>query len=200
MNTLINYISLAIIVLFLPVMASAQSANYTLNENSTMIIKGTSTIHDWEADVEQMDIDIALDPTKLQQDPVANPVESFSISVPVESIESGKGGMNRKIYGALKKDDHPQIKFELKSAELMDAAANTGSFKLNSTGMLTIKGNSREVTFPVQATKVDENGYRFEGSYNMNMKDYEVDPPSAMFGTIKSGEEVEIVFNILVTQ
>jgi hypothetical protein len=51
----------------------------------------------------------------------------------------------------------------------------------------------------VKGTKVGEDNYRFEGTYGINMKDYGVDPPSAVFGTIKSGEEVTIKFNILLT-
>ncbi|MCW9707296.1 YceI family protein [Fodinibius salsisoli] len=200
MKTLINYILAALLIIFLPIIGWAQSVNYNVNETSTLVIKGTSTIHDWEADVEKMDINIALEPATLQQDPITNPVANFSILVPVESIESGKGRMNRKIYGALEKDDYPQIKFELTKAELVESNASSESFELNSSGTLTIKGNSRDITFPVKATQVDGNNFRFEGSYSINMKDYDVDPPSAMFGTIKSGEEVEVVFNILVSK
>lgn len=200
MKTIINYFLAVLLISLLPIIGWAQSANYNVDETSTLIIKGTSTIHDWEADVEEMDIEIALEPANLQKDSMTNPVESFSITVPVESIESGKGGMNRKIYGALKKDDYPQIKFELNKAILADAMASPDSFELKSTGALTIKGNTQEIVFPVKGTRMDGNNFRFEGSYSLNMKDYDVDPPSAMFGTIKSGEEVEIVFNILVTK
>ena len=200
MKTLINNISIALVLLFLPLMALAQPSYYTLSENSTMVIKGTSTIHDWEADVEEMDVTIALAPDRLQKESMNSPVESFSIVVPVKSIESGKGRMNRKIYEALEEENYPQINFELVSAEINGENSSMDSFKLNATGTLTIKGNAKEVSFPVQVTRIDENSFRFEGSYSLNMENYEVDPPSAMFGTIKSGEEVEIVFNILVTQ
>lgn len=186
-------------LLLIPMMAFSQSG-YTLDESSSMVIEGTSTIHDWEADVEEMDINITLSPASLQQDTMASPVESFSLKVPVESIDSGKGNMNGKIYGALKKDDYPEIMFFLKSSELVDNSPEGESFTLNVTGNLKIAGTLKEVTFPVKATRVDENSFRFEGSYHLNMKDYKVDPPSAMFGTIKSGEEVDIIFNILVNK
>jgi polyisoprenoid-binding protein YceI len=180
--------------------AWAQSAAYTLDEaNSSMVITGTSTIHDWEADVEEMSTEIALAPEMMTQDSMANPVNSFSLTVPVESIESGKGGMNRKIYGALKEDDHPNIMFNFSSATLADTVNTPENFTLNVTGNLNIAGHVEEVTFPVKGTKVGDSGYRFEGSYGLNMKDYEVDPPSAVFGTIKSGEEVEIKFNVMFT-
>ncbi|MBN2732376.1 MAG: YceI family protein [Balneolaceae bacterium] len=199
MKNLINYTSAVLILLILPLMGWAQSTSYTVDESSTMVIKGTSTIHDWEADVEEMDINIKLSPASLQQDTMASPVESFSLTVPVESIESGKGRMNGKIYDALKKDDHPQITFKMTSAELT-GNGTPEAFTLNVTGDLTIAGTTKQVSFPVNATGVNANSFRFEGNYSLNMEDYEVDPPSAMLGTIRSGEEVEIEFNILVTK
>ncbi|NGP77503.1 YceI family protein [Balneolaceae bacterium YR4-1] len=200
MKKVTNTLLTTLIVLLASVTAWAQSPSFTLDEaNSSIVITGTSTIHDWEADVEEMSTEISLAPQMMTQDSMANPVQSFSLTVPVESIESGKGGMNRKIYGALKEDKHPNIMFNFSSATLADTVQTPDSFKLNVTGNLNIAGKVQEVTFPVTGTKVGENGYRFEGSYGLNMKDYDVDPPSAVFGTIKSGEEVEITFNVMFT-
>ena len=200
MKTSIYRILPSLLIILIPVLALGQAADYTMDSNSTMVIKGTSSIHDWEATVEEMTANIKLSPGQLDQESIASPVESFSLTVPVKSIESGKGGMNRKIYGALKEKDYPQINFTLNSAEMNGESATTEAFTLNAAGTLTIAGNSKEVTFPVKATRVDANSFRFEGSYSLNMKEYDVDPPSAMFGAIKSGEEVEIAFNILVKQ
>lgn len=203
MKTAINFLWISLIaLLFVPQSGWAQTTDYALDKaNSSIIITGTSTIHDWEADVEEMQADISLDPAMLEQDSLENPVTSFSLTVPVESIESGKGGMNRKIYGALKEKDHPNILFNFTSATMADTDQNQNgdSFTLNVTGNLNIAGSLKEVTFPVKGTRVGENSYRFEGSYGLNMKDYNVDPPSAVFGTIKSGEEVDIKFNVLFT-
>lgn len=179
----------------------AQTNSYVLMEKSTMTIEGTSTIHDWEADVEKIQASIKMDTTALKTEPKASPVTSFSLTVPVKSIESGKGGMNRKIYGALKDDKHPNITFELTSTELIqsNAQATNGSganFQLMATGKLTIAGTTNEVSFPVDAYIQDGDTYKFTGNYELNMKDYEVDPPSAVFGTIKSGEVVTIFFDL----
>jgi polyisoprenoid-binding protein YceI len=198
MKTLKNLISISILALLLPVMGLAQSAEYTVDESSTMKITGTSTIHDWEAEVQEMDLTVALNPELMNTESPQSPVSSLAINVPVKSIESGKGGMNRRINDALNEKKNPEIMFNLISSELAEGEITENSFTLNLRGNLNIAGFTREITFPVTGTKVDANSYRFEGSYGLNMKDYEVDPPSAMLGAIKSGEEVEIVFNILL--
>ncbi|MEQ8807891.1 MAG: YceI family protein, partial [Imperialibacter sp.] len=71
-------------------------------------------------------------------------------------------------------------------------------FAVEAKGNLTIAGKTNAVTLPV-AGKRDANGkYSFEGSYKLNMKDYDMEPPTAMFGQIVTGEEVEISVNLIV--
>lgn len=164
-----------------------------------MQIEGTSTIHDWECEVEEINADVKMNTSTLEGESISNPVQSLSITIPVEEIESGKGGMNKKIYGALKEKDYPNITYILSAAELVNGSSNK-SFILNTNGKLTVAGNTQNINFPVEGTLQDDGSYRFTGSYTLNMKDYDVDPPSAMLGTIRSGEEVTIKFEIFVDQ
>lgn len=173
----------------------AQSSSVTLLEKSTMQIDGTSNVHDWTADVEQMDFDISFDQSAVEGDTLQNPVSDLSLTVPVEGLESGKGRMNGKIYDALKKDDHPTITFEMSSSELTEANSDTG-FMLNTSGTLTVAGTSNDINFPVEGTIQDDGTFMFTGSYEIDMNDYNVDPPTAMFGAVRSGEMVTINFEL----
>ena len=188
-------------ILLLVTTLSAESQNpvteaYTLAEQSTMTVEGTSTIHDWELEVKDLSTSVALNPELLQNEQPASPVSNVSLTVPVKKMDSGKGGMNRKIYGALKEDEHPNITFSLDSTELATPPEN-GSFTLNVSGNLTIAGHTRAISLPVTGTLTEEGNLRFAGSYKLNMTDYKVDPPTAVFGTIRSGEEVTIKFDLL---
>ncbi len=194
--TILNWLIFAFMLI--PFAVFSQAADYTMSPSSTMIITGTSTIHDWEADVEELQLTVDINPDMMLCDSTAEALSALTVTVPVTSIESGKGGMNNKIYGALESKKHPNITFKLADARLTDMKEN--AFTLQLKGNLTIAGFTREVTFPVTGMKENEKGYRFKGSYGLNMKDYKVDPPSAMFGAIKSGEEVEIAFDILLTR
>ncbi|MDZ7772754.1 MAG: YceI family protein [Balneolaceae bacterium] len=170
--------------------AEAQNRNLVSGESSWMKISGTSTIHDWECEVQEVNGSLALDPA------AEVPVTSLSFAVPVTSIESGKGAMNRKIYDALKRGDHPQIRFTLTDAAQTGGSGNTVTMDV--TGDLQIAGVTRSVTLQVSGQQ-NANGWLFEGSYTMNMNDFEVSPPTAMLGTIRSGEEVTITFNLRVS-
>lgn len=178
---------------------TAQSADYELLDKSTMQVDGTSSIHDWTADVEEINIDANFNASAFTPESDENPVTSLTLTVPVEEMESGKGRMNGKMYDALKKDDHPNITFELSTAEISEGSSES-SFTLNTTGTLTIAGVSEEINFPVEGSVTGDGVYTFTGSYELNMEDYDVDPPSAMFGTIKSGEMVTISFELFFSE
>jgi len=181
--------------------AQAQATdNFKLLEKSTMQITGTSTIHDWECDVKDIQSSVTFDANALKADTMSNPVESLSLTIPVKSIESGKGGMDSKIHGALKEKKHPNVTFKLSKAELADNASSTDNFKLNIAGTLNIAGVSRDVNFPVEGKLQSDGTYEFTGQYKMDMTDYKIDPPSAIFGTIKSGKEVTVSFDVFLGQ
>ena len=191
------FITTAILLLTLMLgSAIAQTNNsFTLTENSTMQIEGTSNVHDWTADVEQMDFNISFDGSALSSDSPSNPVKDLSLTIPVDNIESGKGGMNRKMHGALKKDDHPSITFNLISSKLVTGNTDS-SFELNVTGALTVAGVKKEISFPVNGSVQDDGTYRFTGKYETDMREFDVDPPTAMFGAVRSGEMVTISFEL----
>lgn len=176
--------------------AFAQSNNSVkLAENSSMQIEGTSNVHDWTADVEQMDFNIDFNSSALNSDSLSNPVNNLSLTIPVDDIESGKGGMNRKMHGALKKDDHPTITFDLLSSEIVKSNSDT-SFVLDVTGTLNVAGVDKEINFPVEASVQDDGTYKFTGQYETDMREFDVEPPSAMFGAVRSGEMVTISFEL----
>lgn len=178
----------------------AQSDTYSLLEDSNMLVEGTSTMHDWEAEVQTIDSEIEFDESVLEEDSQSSPVKSFSLTIPVEDMDSGKRKMNNKMYEALKEGDYPNIEFELTDSELTEADSELSSMTLDVTGDLNIAGTSNEITLPVTGEKQNDGSYKFTGSYELNMEDYDVDPPSAMFGTIKTGEMITISFEFFVAK
>ena len=178
----------------------AQSDSYEILEKSTMQVEGTSTLHDWTSDVEEFSSYVKFNAAALEGDTLRNPVESLSLTIPVKSIESGKGGMNRRTYDALKSDDFPNIMFQMNKTELVNADSALTSMELSVEGNLTIAGTSNNITLPVTGTKQDDGSFKFTGEYEINMKDYDVDPPSAMLGTIKAGELVTVVFEMYIAK
>ncbi|HMQ47397.1 MAG TPA: YceI family protein [Saprospiraceae bacterium] len=180
---------LTLAFVFAATMISAQ-ASFKLVKYE-MSISGTSTLHDWTSSVNEVSGSGALE----FADGKLKGISSLEITVPVKSIKSTKGKvMDNKTYGALKSDEFPNIKFQL-SKVLSITETKTGcTVKVN--GYLTIAGTKKWVELTATGTYVGSNGIRFVGSKAINMKDYNMEPPTALMGTLHTGEEVTIAFSV----
>ena len=155
-------------------------------KSSTVKIDGTSNIHDWTIDAESINssILIEMDEGKTEE------IKELKLQIPSESLKSGKSGMDKNTYKALDTDKNKTISFTLK--EKAEVRGENVSLK----GTLTIAGKSKNVTIKSAVTQ-SGNKTRLQGSHTINMKDYRVEPPTAMFGTITTGEQVTVKFNLL---
>jgi hypothetical protein len=177
----------------------AQTVKYEVSEETTMTISGTSTLHDWTSEVTEVKGFVEMDEgfAKKSGKPGADAVKIVHIVVPVKSIISPRGAtMDKKTYAALKSTEHPEIVFLLKENQITNASA--GAFHVDAKGALSIAGVTKEVEFPVEGKLMTDGTLGFTGSYKLNMVEYDMEPPSAMFGQIETGEEVEIKFELVV--
>ncbi len=157
-----------------------------IQPESRLWVEGTSTIHDWKMTVGEFGGSITA---------TAHQVGAVEVTVPVKQLEADNGTMNKKAYKALKADKHPNISYRLTAADLNDAA--NGTFEVESNGELTIAGVTKSVTFTVKGEKLADGKFRYTGSTPVKMSDFDVDPPSAMLGTIKTGDKVVVHFNVV---
>jgi hypothetical protein len=177
---------------------------YKIDEGSVMTITGTSTLHDWTSKINEINGDYVfkneIKDKKLAKS--ASIVEKVRMEVPVLSIESPRGAvMDKKTYNALKSEEHPNLIYEVKSdniEEIIDK--NAGTFILKVTGDLTLAGFTKEVSVDLEGQKMDNGQLKFKGAYPIDMVTYNIDPPSAMFGQIKTGKDVTIDFEIILTE
>lgn len=175
----------------LPVQASLPEQNtYILTRNYTVAIHGSSNLRDWKDSVGTVSGDmtagIGVD-GKLE-------VQAIHIKMEVRSIKSDLGsGMDHKTYTALKADANPEIIFLLDvPVKLMQI--NPGGDASVLKGHLTLAGICRPVIMQVSLLMLGQGKIQFEGSQAINMTDYGVKPPTALFGTIKARPQITIKF------
>jgi hypothetical protein len=171
------------------------------NEETTMTVSGTSTLHDWTSEVKTVDgyVEVGEKMINKQKIKKGEEIPLVEIIVPVKAIISPRGAtMDNKTYNALKSESHPEIKFKLENCKISEVSGT--DFQLNAAGNLTIAGVTKKVEFPVSGKLLSSDKMSFAGAYKLNMVDYDMEPPSAMFGQIETGEEVEIKFELVVVK
>ena len=194
---------LASLFLFLiPVTFSLAQVDYILGEASVMTITGTSTIHDWTSKVKEINGKFTfhedIQSKKLPKS--GSVINHIELSIPVIGIESPRGEtMDNKTYNALKYEQHPNIIFSSTSDEMIEITdKNTESFTISVSGNLTVAGVTKAVVLNLQGQRKSMNSLWFKGSFPIDMEEYEMTPPSAMFGQIKTGKDVIIEFELVL--
>ena len=184
-NTL-KFIALVTAFLGITSIATAQKS-YTLDSKSTFSVAGTSTLHDWEmksasgTGTGTASINIASG--KLTD------IDALTITLPAETVKSEKKSMDKVAYETLKTDKNKNIKYVLKSAEKV----NETTWEL--TGTYTIAGVSK-VYKTTAKTTVTKDGLNLQGSNKITFTDFGMKSPTAMLGTIKTGQDLTIKFNL----
>lgn len=156
---------------------------------SSVVINGTSTLHDWVMNVEQINTGGTLSFT----DNVYQ-ANNLSFSFPVKSLKSGKSAMDDNTYKAMNADKYPNVKFD----QINLTSSGNGSYQAK--GKLTITSNSKVVSFPVNVVPQANNRILVKGKYTFKMSNFGVEPPEVMWGTITTGDEVTIDFNVIFSE
>ena len=191
----------AVFIFFLGMATSlswAQEATTTLAEGSNFSIEGSSTLHNWKVQANEVEGSINLPESfhKGEMPSMGSTIDQMSLKVAVASMDGGKEVMNGKMHRALKQETHPHILYELTTAKITAIDEAGKSIELASEGQVTIAGVTQPVTMTVKGALAEGKGWKFSGSHSLNMTDYNIEPPTAMFGQIVTGDEVTVSFSL----
>ncbi len=177
---------LCVLLLSITTVTYAQKA-YSLKSHK-MTIDGTSSMHDWTSEAKK----ITWSGSILTEGSSVKEIKDAEVKVQVTAIKSTKGKtMDNKTYEAFKSDKYPTITFKLNS---MDANGTN----LKATGSLTMAGNTQTIEMDILAKVLANGDVQLTGTQKLNMEDYKMEPPTAVMGTIKVGEEVTVKFDLVL--
>ncbi|WP_159518872.1 YceI family protein [Sunxiuqinia indica] len=191
MKTTFKRLMVSTLVVLLVVIHSLAFAQVTYKvewNKSSVFVSGTSTIHDWEMKVEQLQASFELAEAGSLQT-----LKNGRVSVEVESIKSDRSLMNKKTYEALKSKKNPTITVSL---DEVNVTGEKGVAKFT----LSIAGKKQQISDDFTLESLADGQIRIEGELDLKMSSYDVEPPVALMGTIKTGDEVKIDYNLVFKQ
>uniref|UniRef100_UPI0035130C0B YceI family protein n=1 Tax=Winogradskyella sp. TaxID=1883156 RepID=UPI0035130C0B len=119
-------------------------------------------------------------------------LDALCFYVMSESLKSGKSGMDKNTYKALKTDKHKTITFKMSSVKSIELVSDS-NYKVTVIGDMTISGVTKSIAIDLKL-ELKENKILIEGEKSMKMTDYGIEPPKALLGTIKTGDDIKIIF------
>jgi len=173
----------------------AQPPYQLASELTEFSVSGTSTLHDWTMTLDKGkssgEASFTVEGNKLTG------VDGLAIKVASEGLKSGKAQMDQNTYNALKTEEHPHILFEM--GKVQNIEEKEGQYHITADGKLTIAGNARDVDLKATCA-IEDAQVTCSGSHPIKLTDFSVDPPSAMFGTIKTGDDITINYRAVFSR
>jgi polyisoprenoid-binding protein YceI len=190
--------STCLLLLLLSMLTATAQQQYVLSaKESKMTFSGTSSLHAWQCRVEQPSGKLSA----TVDNQLVTTISSLTLSIPVTSIKSiGEKGeyydknMDKNVYRALHAEKYPTITFSL--SQFVKKGTISKGLAVEGLGVLRINGVSREILLSGICT-VTSNSIIIEGKIPLKMRDYNVEPPTAIFGTIKTGNEITIDYKMV---
>ena len=159
--------------------------SYKMALNS-VVIKGTSNVHKWEEKIGQLNGSA----TVLIEGEQITGLSEAHFEIPVKSIKSSKGSiMDNKTYQALKSDECATIQLKLQKGSI-------SGIDLKATASLTIACVTKTVDLVSTIKPLGNNQFEIAGSKKLKMTDFGIKPPTALLGTMVTGDEITIEYNI----
>ena len=167
-----------------------------LQPQSRLWIDGTSSIRSFSCKAGEVNAVVeASGPNAIPQLLTGDKgVKSVRVTVPAEQIDCGNGTMNEHMRKAIKLAEYKTIEFRLSD---YDVARGADGIAGTINGTLVLGGVTKPVA--IKAEGKPENGMlHVTGSYDLNMTDYGLKPPTLMFGRIKVGQTVKVNYDLLL--
>jgi polyisoprenoid-binding protein YceI len=185
---------LIIISLILSVLdVNAQNLYQANVLKSDLKVNGTSTLHDWHMDTENFECVIKA----LNEDNKLL-IQKVNFSCNSNSLKSENSLMDKKAWDALKSKDFKTIQFQ--TNEPVEIKLQDRMVEGNLVGELIMSGQKRIINVPFKG-EVDETGnLKFSGMVSVKMSEFGIEAPTALMGTIKTGDEIKIVFDLNFNQ
>jgi len=170
--------------------ATVQAQELYLDRDlSVLKVSGTSTLHDWSVNATNYNV-----VTTFKDLSDVTTLKDLQVTVESNGLKSGKKGMEKSMYKALKSSLFPIINFQLQEVVSVSKKDNT-RFTLQCDGYLTVASVKKPVSLSLQV-ETDTNGIWLSGEKPLKMTDYDIKPPKALLGAVKAGNEVEVSFKV----
>lgn len=184
---------LSVSVLFFFSFVYWTAVDYSITDDFTVKVKGSSNVHDWESNVEKL---IGEGSFSFAEDGSVF-IEKCKVSIPVKSIKSTKGSiMDKKTWRALEADNHPNITYQL--TKFSPVSKLNSGFTATATGQLSIAGTTKTIKMNITGKELNNDILEITGTKALKMTDFGIDPPTALLGTMTTGDEVTIEFRIVM--
>ncbi|WP_258099915.1 YceI family protein [Marinoscillum pacificum] len=123
--------------------------------------------------------------------------ENLILTYPVSSFDCGIAAMNQDMQSLLKSEDYPTMILHIEDIDLKNKQEAIETLYVSSKVKLTIANVTREVSIKDGiVTNHSESSLTFSGTVDINMKDFQMEPPVKFWGMVQVNEKLTVRFAV----
>jgi hypothetical protein len=195
---------------------AAEPARFAAGASSEVVLEGSSNVTGWRCRGTSMDarmlVEASADHINAVIDRIEDgnigvwksepsrgrfPVPEFHLRVPVTSFRCGNRIMEGDMRRALKAGDHPRVEFIFRGLRGgLQHDLDSGLYHATIAGDLSLAGQTRAISVTVSAQRISSTSFRIRAVLPLQMTDYGVTPPTALFGAIRASDRLTVSFDL----
>lgn len=195
---------------------AAESTRLIASADNSVILQGSSNVSSWRCTSRSMEAEMSIAATAdhinnvidriedgnigiWMSDPTQGrfPAPDFHLRVPVSSFRCGNRIMESDMRRALRADAHPQVEFSFHSLRGgIQHDIDAGNYRAAISGNLSLAGRMRTVDIVVSAQRTSRTTVRVRTTMPLQMSDFGVTPPTALFGAIRARNDLTVAFDL----
>jgi len=205
-------------MLFASAAVAADATQLAAAAASSVVLEGSSNVTDWRCRGTSIDARMLVATSAEHINEVIDRIEDgnisvwmsnpsqgrfpqpeFDLTVSIAAIRCGNRVMESDMRRALKADRFPTVQFsfrELRGGFHRDL--DTGLYHASIAGDLTLAGVTRSIDLTVSAQRVSRSAFRLHAVLPLQMTDYGVTPPTALFGAIRARNKLTVTFDLIL--
>lgn len=184
---------LAVILLFTGALSQAQDSFHVKKvrvlPSSQLAINGDTNINKFECVFDTDHLNEAQKVYYSRKDSIMSFTGAI-LSLNTQGFDCGNKGINRDFHDLIKSEEYPEILLEISKVKL-----RTKNFGV-ATICITMAGIQKFYEVPININ--DGDIAQFQGELELNIKDFNLAPPTKLFGIIVVKDEIEIGFDLKV--
>jgi len=184
--------SVLISLILLTICTETYAQNFKLNNaQSDLQVKGTSSLHNWQIKADSLSGKAVFD----IKSGALKGISALTFTVTVNDLKGEKKGLTKKMRSTLSAQKYKTINYHF--TKLIDIyKVDSLHFSVKTIGILTIAGFSKQIDLLLNF-EILKSSIKISGKNNIKMTDFNLKPPKALMGILKTGDEVSVLFDVL---
>ena len=185
-------------VLLLGSTAAGDKKRYYIEQGSRLYLNGSSNVNEFTCDCEDQLGGQVLD---VERNGGYARFRNVELQLNARNFNCHNRKIDHDMQLALKASQYPHIKITLvdtwQNPKCLEGTCKEW-FDVKANIKLTITNVTKLQTIPAQAKMLGPNRFQLRGENALQMSDFGISPPEAMFGMIKVNDRISFHFDLLV--